>query len=740
MDTRPNPKKSWSKLSPSSWSGLSLYFILLCSGWMLALSGGTRAPNWLVDGPLIFLTGICVLHAVSCWARPIIIRSDGTLPGDKAVDHLVAIIGAGFLMWGCGVLALDQANQGSALLFLLIALMAGAVYLAPVVSIWTLGTLNGVGAIILVTVAAVKGSFALALAFVAVVSSGIVLIIARREVERFIRSKRCLEYMLDDMPVAVMTVDPTTYVITYVNDTSLKLLKKIENLLPIKPDDIVGRSIDIFHKNPHYPRKILSNPKNLPHHARIALGDETLDLQITAIRADDSGDTSLMLAWSIVTEEVKAEKYIYNLAHYDRLTGLANRNMFLEQVNTSLATAQGNISLLLIDIDDFKTVNETKGHRVGDVILEQVANRLRRYCTKNMTVARVGGDEFAVLVPSDEVESPENLAHNWVEALGGVYFSDNGSAVRLDVSIGFATAPARGKDIEALFAHADMALYSAKLAGRSTVRSFQPEMETRVHNRVKLEEKLRLALDNEGNLFVFYQPIIDIKTGKITAREALIRWCHPQRGWISPAEFVPVAETNNLINRLGIFVLNSACHEATTWKDNARVAVNVSASQLGYGMFPALVRAALASSGLTPDRLEIEVTETALLGNEAEVMKELRAIHDMGVQVALDDFGTGYSSLAHLRSFPFNKIKIDGSFVRDALTRPDCAAIVGAIADLGKRLGVTTVAECVETQAHLDCVVREGCHEAQGYFYSRPVPRQEDEARVKELNRLFPSR
>ena len=252
---------------------------------------------------------------------------------------------------------------------------------------------------------------------------------------------------------------------------------------------------------------------------------------------------------------------------------------------------------------------------------------------------------------------------------------------------------------------------------------------------MQLEAKLRAALEEKDRLFVFYQPIVDIGSGKVTAREALVRWHDKQRGWISPGEFVPIAEASGLIEPLGQFVLDRACREAVGWKDGARVAVNVSAAQLGKGTLAPTVLSALITSGLPANRLEIEVTETAVLGDEAESVGDLRRLRDMGVRVALDDFGTGYSSLAHITTFKFDKIKIDGSFVKDALERPDCAAVVRAIADLGKRLGVTTVAEGVETQAHLDRIREEGCSEAQGYLYGRPMPTEHDASLVADLDR-----
>lgn len=467
------------------------------------------------------------------------------------------------------------------------------------------------------------------------------------------------------------------------------------------------------------------------------LGPEVLDLQISAVNATDGSYIGPMLTWSIITQQVEAENRIRQLAHYDMLTGLANRTAFREQLEASLAQADHPIGLLFIDLDGFKIINDSKGHLIGDSLLQQVGERLRQECNEpNVTVGRLGGDEFAILIEDSSVARASTLAARLVDALVAPYHLDQDRRVQIGASIGVVVAPLHGSDAESLLLRADIALYAAKDAGKRTFRMFSPEMENRVQARVHLESQLRTTLDDKDGLFVFYQPIVDIKTGCVTAREALVRWHHPQRGWIPPCEFIPVAEESGLIEPLGLFVLQSACREAASWADDSvRVAVNISAEQLGKGTLVPDILAALVESGLAPGRLEIEVTESALLNDELDCIADLRRVHDMGVRVALDDFGTGFSSLAHLRTFPFDKIKIDGSFVRDAVKRPDCAAVVKAVADLGQRLGVTTVAEGVETQAHLDCVTAEGCSEVQGYLFGRPMPSESDAPHVAELNR-----
>lgn len=432
---------------------------------------------------------------------------------------------------------------------------------------------------------------------------------------------------------------------------------------------------------------------------------------------------------------VDARERVSHLAHYDMLTGLPNRASFNDELERRLAAPGNPIGLLYIDLDGFKLVNDTRGHGIGDLLLVEVGKRLRAVCNaRAMLVSRLGGDEFAVILPHGNVDEAKAHADRIVEAVSANYDFGHGN-ITIGASIGIALAPQHGDTAENLLARSDIALYAAKEAGKGNARIFTSSMETRIQERARLEEDFREALQDREELFVFYQPIVSIETGEITAREALVRWRHPLRGWISPVEFVPVAEQFGLADALGAFVLETACREAASWEDRARIAVNISATQLGKGTLHGYVLSALIASGLSPNRLELEITETALLDNERDIIGELRRMRDLGVRIALDDFGTGYSSLAHLRAFPFDKIKIDGSFVKDAVSRPDCAAVVRAVTDLGKRLGVTTVAEGVETEEQLDCLRNEGCVEVQGYLFGRPVPNGKDALRIERIDR-----
>jgi len=442
-----------------------------------------------------------------------------------------------------------------------------------------------------------------------------------------------------------------------------------------------------------------------------------------------------ILAFRDITESRLAQSHIRHLAHYDSLTELANRHTFQAQLEERLSNRNEGFGLLFVDLDGFKLINDTQGHSIGDELLRQVADRLRSAFKKpNVFIARLGGDEFAGIVPDVSPDRAIELGDSLIELLSAPYRLEGERQLQIGASVGIALAPEHGEEAGTLLSRADIALYAAKAAGKGTACLFSADMEIRIQQKAHLEANLRAALDSEEGLFVFYQPIVDIATGKVTGREALMRWHLPEYGWISPGEFIPVAEQSGLIDKLGTFVLHRACRDAVRWEDGARVAVNISANQLGKGTLAQLVLSALMKSGLPPDRLEIEVTETALLGDEQLTISDLRRVRSLGVRVALDDFGTGYSSLAHLRLFPFDKIKIDGSFVKDAIEQPECAAVVRAIADLGRRLGVTTVAEGVETRSHLECIRDEGCSEFQGFLYGRPMPTDEDAPIVAALN------
>jgi len=727
-----------------------MYLILLSSSWAVATTHMRIAPSWLSVGIPSLLTLVCAVRVLHWWrSRHVDATPETALHALKRVNRLAFGIASAFTVWSLLLFPYGDAYTRSHLAFYMAITVISCIFsLMHLRSAALIVTAIVNGAFVFFFAATGEPTFVAAAINIALVSVGMLVILtinqrdfarmvnAQTEARRKHEEQSRLLRMIDDMPVAVMTVVPGSLKINYANETSRELIRKIEHLLPIKADELLGTSIDVFHRNPHHQRRILADPNKLPHNARIKLGPEVLDLKVSAVMGDDGSYIGPMLTWALVTKEVEAESRIRQLAHFDTLTGLPNRYTFREELTKALACPGNRACLLYVDLDGFKLVNDTRGHRVGDVLLSEVASRIRTACNAPaVTVGRLGGDEFAVLLPHNNAESATALAGRIIEALSAPYDVDYDRSIQLGASIGIALAPEHGEDADVLLARADMALYAAKAAGKGQAHVFSPDMEVRVQERVRLEAKLRDALETKSGLFVFYQPIVNVRTGKVTTREALVRWHHPQRGWISPGEFVPIAEQSSLIDQLGEFVLEQACRDAMLREDGARVAVNISAVQLGNGTLAPAVLSALVSSGLTPERLEIEVTETALLRAEAGAIDDLRRLRDMGVRVALDDFGTGYSSLSHLRMFPFDKIKIDGSFVKEAVDQPESAAVVKAVADLGKRLGVTTVAEGVETQAQLERIRLEGCTEFQGFLNGQPVPSERDAPVVAELNK-----
>jgi diguanylate cyclase (GGDEF)-like protein len=421
-----------------------------------------------------------------------------------------------------------------------------------------------------------------------------------------------------------------------------------------------------------------------------------------------------------VTEQKAAEDKIRHLARHDALTALPNRLLFQERLNEAII--QSNVecfAVLCLDLDGFKLVNDTLGHSAGDELLRQVGHRLQKVIDASDTVARLGGDEFAIIDRSlDQPAAAQELARRITDCFRAP-FELLGQSVTSGVSVGVALGSAE-VDPEHLLRNADLALYLAKGSGRGTFRMFEPEMHVRMQYRQDLEKDLRKALASE-TLQVHFQPMIDIATNEIGAFEALVRWHHPSRGSVSPVEFIPIAEEVGLIDKLGRFVLKAACIEAASWPDSIKVSVNISPVQFRTPGLLGWVKDALNEANLSADRLELEITESVVLHEDAETIATLRALRDLGIKVSMDDFGTGYSSLSGLRSFPFDKIKLDRSFVRDALERPDCAAIVRAVADLGRSLGMTTTAEGVETIQQLENLKRLGYSQAQGFLFSPAV-------------------
>ena len=432
-----------------------------------------------------------------------------------------------------------------------------------------------------------------------------------------------------------------------------------------------------------------------------------------------------------ITERRRVEDRITHLAHYDALTDLPNRALFHEQLKRELARiAPGEqLAVLYIDIDEFKSVNDTLGHLIGDELLKSVAVSLGRCVRDTDFVARLGGDEFAIVQTgvrtADEVTG---LVTRVLDTIREPY-ECLGHQVTTDASIGIALAPQHGTDLDQILKNADLAMYAAKSAGRRTYRFFEPEMDARVRARRILEMDLRQAI-SDGAFEVHYQPCVNLRDNKITGCEALLRWRHSERGMISPAEFIPIAEETGLINQLGEWVLTTACAEATTWPDHIKLAVNVSPVQFKSGTLALKIVAALAASGLPASRLELEITEAVLIRDDEAALAILHQLRAIGVGIALDDFGTGYSSLSYLQRLPFDKIKIDRCFVNDIAEPDGSSCIVQAVVNIAAARQMTTTAEGVETQQQRELLRALGCAEMQGYLFSPAKP-------AAEIRQLF---
>jgi diguanylate cyclase (GGDEF)-like protein len=424
-----------------------------------------------------------------------------------------------------------------------------------------------------------------------------------------------------------------------------------------------------------------------------------------------------------VTERKRAQERITHLAKFDELTGLANRAQFRERINAMLATVherQNHVTIHLIDLDRFKSINDTLGHPIGDKLLKEVALRLSTVIGPGDMITRFGGDEFVVLqAVTKRREDAEWLAQRLARTLKEPFEID-GHRMDIGASIGIAMAPIDGVNADELLKKADMALYAAKNGGGGGHRFFAMDMEEAVQKRRALELDLRDALASE-QFQLNYQPLVDLRTGRVTTCEALLRWTHPVRGEVPPAVFIPVAEETGLIIAIGDWALNHACVEAATWPHGVKVAVNLSPVQFRERRLALQVVSALAKSGLPGHRLELEVTERLLLEDNDGTLATMEQLNNLGVGLSLDDFGTGYSSLNYLRKFPFHKIKIDQSFICDLGDERDARAIIGAVASLGAGLNKTVVAEGIETEEQLKLVTSQGCHEGQGYLFGRPM-------------------
>ncbi|TKT73959.1 GGDEF and EAL domain-containing protein [Afipia massiliensis] len=507
-------------------------------------------------------------------------------------------------------------------------------------------------------------------------------------------------------------------------DTAVTANTSFAQLVGSSSDKLIGARLETYIPNAEARAKLLAAP-NQPVEAELRHVDGSMiPVELILRPIDFGGQAHHVIAVRNLQARKKAEQHIRYLAHHDALTSLPNRGSFHARLDHEIATAKANgqkCAVLCFDLDRFKEINDLFGHAAGDKVLQTVASRVSALLDNTCMVARLGGDEFAVLMP--ELSNPAaagRLADAILAALQpGANKSDSDNLT--SCSIGIAICPDDADNREALLTHADTALYRAKTEGRSTYRFFEARMGAEVHDRRVLEHDLRQAVARcEFNLV--YQPQEDIQTRRVVGFEALLRWTHKSRGSISPAVFIPIAEETGAILGIGEWVLREACQQAASWPQPLTIAVNVSAVQIYSENFVQLVHEVLLETGLTPDRLELEITETALVRDLNRALNTLRRIKALGVHIAMDDFGTGYSSLSNLRAFPFDKIKIDGSFIKSVNTNAQAATIVRAVLGLGRGLGLPVLAEGVETPAELAFLQSELCNEVQGYLVGRPAP------------------
>ena len=461
------------------------------------------------------------------------------------------------------------------------------------------------------------------------------------------------------------------------------------------------------------------------------------DGRVIAVRHQPMVGGGWVGTYEDITTRYRAEENIARIARHDALTDLPNRLLFGERMVEGLErVAEKNeaMAVMCFDLDNFKAVNDTLGHPIGDKLLQELAKRLCVTVGSGDTIARLGGDEFAIIHPAVDLNDTEKLARRLVN-MASTPFLIEGQEIHASICIGIAVAPEHGTTAEQLMKCADLALYRAKAQGRNTWRFFDPEMDVQIQARRALEVDLHRALA-AGEFHLHYQPLINLATNTVVGMEALVRWTHPVRGPVAPAEFIPIAEETGLIVPLGEWVLRQACADARQWPATTRIAVNLSAVQFRNRNFVSVVINALAAARLSADRLELEITEAALMQNDGSVVRVLEQLRGLGARIAMDDFGTGYSSLSYLRKFPFDRIKIDKSFIVDADSNGDSAVIVRTIVALGEALGMETTAEGIETSEQLRAVQRAGCTEGQGYLIGRPRSAEDALKFIGEYQRM----
>jgi diguanylate cyclase (GGDEF)-like protein/PAS domain S-box-containing protein len=550
------------------------------------------------------------------------------------------------------------------------------------------------------------------------------------------RNREFLNLVVENIPVTTVVKDARTLRYMFINRAGEQYYGLVrKNMIGKTAHDLLPQASAELVTN--LDRQLLDSSRGPvcdEHQIRMPGGTLRIAKSTRLPIMDANGEPQYLLAViEDITERKLAEERIAHLAHHDALTGLPNRTLFRSQLESALKGLRPDelLALLYLDIDHFKSINDTLGHPIGDELLKAVAERLRGCLNANDAVARLGGDEFALTHVA--IRHPQDC----IPLLNCIYdavrapYNLGGHQLVADVSIGIAIAPGDGTEPDELLKNADLALYGAKAEGRGTYRFFELDMDARMKARRSLEIDLRRAI-SEGQFELYYQPVVNLQDNKITGCEALIRWHHPERGTVSPAEFIPVAEETGLIGPIGEWVLRQACTDAVTWPDDLRIAVNLSPAQFRSRSLVQMIFNAFATAGLRPDRLELEITETVLMQHNESTLEMLHQLRKFGVHIAIDDFGTGFSSLSYLRSFPISKVKIDRSFIKDLPGATDALAIVRAVVSLANSLGIASTAEGVETEEQLDTLREIGCTEMQGYVFSPPRP-------LSEVRRLLPS-
>jgi len=542
-------------------------------------------------------------------------------------------------------------------------------------------------------------------------------------------TKRFLDSIIENIPISVVVKEATTRKFVLVN-------RAFQTMVGMTRGELQGKSVfDIYNRKTaefihNIDDEVLGGANNTGAAFReyeVETSQGTLIYATNRIVIRDShGDAKyLIVVIEDITERKKSEQRIAHMAHHDALTGLANRAAVTQRIEEAAARQRrwgDPFTVLLLDLDRFKHVNDTLGHSAGDTLLRQAATRLKALLRETDILARLGGDEFAVIQAGEtnQREAAGALADRIIGIIAEP-FSLDGNEVNIGTSIGIALAPEHGTNPDSLLKMADMALYSAKSGGRSGYRFFDPDMGAAANARHVLENELRRAIQ-QNELELHYQPIVDTKTLRICGAEALVRWRHPSKGIIPPDKFIPLAEDTGIVTQIGEWVLRTACSDAAKWPNNVKVAVNLSPVQFRKMNLSDVVMDALARSKLPADRLELEITETALIESAAECLPALRRFKDAGISIALDDFGTGYSSLSQLTMFPFDKIKIDKSFTQNLTKRSECAAIISAALTLAQSLDIATTAEGVETNEQYQLLKLAGVKSLQGFFFKRPCP------------------